>query len=309
MEPRLINQDPLHRMSSARLTEVNAVKKECVSTRKKLRNYLRGHLFFFQKNRVERHLRSCSVCASVCQSLRWEEETRQIMKELSPPGRLGHRVKVALSGAGRLKKLLYRPLWLAVLACVAIIVVINVSTQKRDIEIESLEKSLPLATVAALPAASGPTTTAVPSPLPAAGAQAAPSPPVRVQKIPAAEPLAITITPENEQSALRRINEALRGFRALRNQRFTDTERQLSGTLPARELLALFDRIESAGKVNYSRKRFDSFPAAQSIPFVLKLKRAPAPAAQKLSVAPPAVQPSSAQTQTATPPAAERSNP
>ncbi len=92
----------------------------------------------------------------------------------------------------------------------------------------------------------------------------------------------------------------MRGHGQLRKMSFSQSVRQISGDLTPAELLVFFNRIEKAGKVSYSRKRFQSFPAAQPIPFVMKIKRTPMIAEQQ-STKPgstPAL-PASAPTQTA----------
>jgi hypothetical protein len=67
--------------------------------------------------------------------------------------------------------------------------------------------------------------------------------------------------------------------------------KEVSGSLTARELLTLFNRIEPTAKVGYSRKRLQSFPTARLIPFVLRLKPAPRavekPPAEDVTPVPP----------------------
>jgi len=89
------------------------------------------------------------------------------------------------------------------------------------------------------------------------------------------EPLAVSITPINETSAVRRINEVMRGHRQFRKQKFKDSEREISGKLTEEELLTFFERIKEVAKVRYNRKRLASFSDAQQVPFVLTLKAAP----------------------------------
>jgi hypothetical protein len=249
------------------------MKKECAYTRKALRKYLRGHLFMLQKNRVERHLKSCVVCSSEYQALKKNNETRQILKDVAPPEGL---VKAGVSGLAKLQKLFYRPLWVAAIIGIAVVVFINVTQRPRDLEIENLEKSLPPVPASSSSIASAPATTLISLPAQTAPVHAAAAPqPAPVPEAAAAEPLVIAITPEDEQAAIRRINEVMRGHGSLHRLRFTDTVREISGSLTAKELLTFFNRIETVGKVSYSRKRFESFPAARPIPFVMKLKPAP----------------------------------
>jgi hypothetical protein len=186
---------------------------------------------------------------------------------------------------------MYRPLWLILIIGLATVVYLNIFAPHRDIEIENIERSLP----PAAPAASSPSGT------PALASSSTVSAPVheaavpvepgkQTESAPALEPLVITITPASEQ-AVRQINELLRGHGQLRKMKFTDSVRELSGTLTARELLAFFNRIDEAGKVTYSRKRFESYPVAASIPFVMKMKPAPKPVEQTTRPAPPAAAP------------------
>lgn len=256
------------------------MKKECAHTRKALRKYLHGHLFKPEQMRVERHLRACVVCYSEYQALKRADETRRYLKDITPPEGVVQRVKAGVFGLAKLKKLLYRPLWVAaIIGAVALAYVYVIAPRHRDLEIENLEKSLP----AAAPSVSSssqptPTTIAVaPAVQPApVQQQAAPQPAPRPALTAAAiEPLSITITPDDETAAIRRLNEVMRGHGSLRKLKFSDTVREITGSLTAKELLTFFDRIESAGKVSYSRKRFESFPSAQPISFVLKLKSAP----------------------------------
>ena len=302
MEPiRPTGHDPLRKASNSKLDEVNSMKKECAHVRKSFRKYLRGHLFKLEKIRIERHLKSCSVCSSEFQALKRVAETRELIRDITPPEGVVQRVKEGVSGLSKLRVLLYRPLWIAVIIGVAALVYVNmVAPKRRDVEIENIEKNLPPAAPAAAPLASALTVTQAPA--------AAPAP------APAREPLAISITPENEQAAIRRINEALRGHRAFKKMKFSDTVRELSGSLTQEELLALFDSIGTAGKVSYSRKRLDSFPGAEPIPVVMKLKPAPpsavhqatpppasTPPAPRPAETPTAASPSSAPTQTPLP--------
>jgi hypothetical protein len=313
MEPRRIEHDPHHKTSSRKLGETSSMNKECASVRKLLRKHLHGHLFQLQKIKVERHLKSCVVCSSEYQALRQKSETRRLLKDITPPEGLVQHLKEGASGLAKLKKLLYRPLWLVAIAGVVVLVYLNVATRHRDVEIENLEKSLPPAREAPAPSmASAPSATpAAAAPRPASAAGPSPAPPASrpAPQAPAIKPLAVTVAAADEQEARQRINEAMRGPGALRNLRFSDDEKELAGSLPAGELLALFARIEPAGTVSYSRKRFASFPAAQPIPFVMTLRTAPkaverpaAPAAQKApQPAETAAQPASAPSQTTLP--------
>ena len=277
MEPMRTEHDPLHKASSHKLEKASSQKSECAATRKALRKYLNGHLFKLQKMKVERHLKACVVCSSEFQALKAEYETRRILKDITPPEGMVQHLKEGASALAGLKKLFYRPLWLAAIVGAIVLVSLNLASRRGDVEIENLEKSLPPAAAPTTTVSSASTATLTAFPTQTAPVQTSPAAPSDrpVQEAPVVKPLLITITPENEKAAVRRINEVLRGRSSLRKLRFSDTVREVSGNLTAKELLTFFSRIESAGTVSYSRKRFESFPAAQPIPFVMKLKHAP----------------------------------
>lgn len=274
MEPRRTEEDTVHRASREKIDAARRTKDECAYTRKSLKKYLLGHLFRFQKNRIDRHVKSCALCKSEFDALKRGEETRQILKYIDLPEGMAHQVKEGVSALAKLKMILYRPLWIAGLA-VAVAGLAYYATLPRqiDLEIESLVKTAPVSTAAAPPApvaATDMATTVVSTP--AAVAQVAAAVP---EAAPEVKPLAVSITPLNETSAIRRINEVMRGHGQMRKLKFSKTEREMSGKLTAQELLTFFARIEEAATVRYNRKRFESFPDAQQIPFVLTLKAAP----------------------------------
>jgi hypothetical protein len=294
------------------LDEVVFMKKECAHTRKSLRKYLHGHLFMPEQIRVERHLRSCVMCYTEYQALKQAAETKQYLKDITPPEGMVQRVKAGVSGLSKLKKILYRPLWLTgIIAVIVLVYIYVIAPPHRDLEIENLQKSgsagsAPSSTV---PAAA-PAQTVLPAPVTAQATTVRPpaSQPDQVARV--LEPLPVTITVENEEAAIRRINEVMRGHGELRKIRFSGTVREISGSLTSKELLTFFSRIESEGKISYSRKRLNAFPSAQPVPFVMNLKVAPQ-AAEKPSppaqpVAPPAEatassEPASAPTQSPSP--------
>jgi hypothetical protein len=253
------------------------MKKECEYTRKSLGKYLHGHLFRLRKMRIDRHLRSCVVCRSEYEALKRAEETRLFMKDFEPAGGMASRIADGFSSLARLRKIFYRPLWLALIVVFAAAVYSYVVTPRQfDIELDSIVKTAPISTVAVSTAPSA-TLASVPAPaaiappakpLPAAAPAPIPAP------TPAVDPLTviITVASENEKTAIRRINEVMRGNDQLRKKKFSDEVRELSGALTPKELLTFFTRIAESGKVSYSRKRFETFPVAQPVPFVLKLK-------------------------------------
>jgi hypothetical protein len=311
MERMRTEHDPHHKTSSRKLDEANSIKKECASTRKSLRKYLHGHLFKLQKIKVERHLKACVVCSSEYQALKQESETRQILKDITPPEGLVQHLKEGASALAKLKKLLYRPLWLAAIVGIVVLVAINLASRRRDSEIENLEKSLPPAPAPMAAIASAPTATHAVMPSqtapvhPAATPQSAQMP---VSDAQAVEPLVITVTPENEQAAVQRINEVMRGHGSLGKLQFSDTVREVSGSLTGKEMRTFLSRIKSAGKVTYSRKKSEFIQSVHPS-FVVKLKAASKIAGPPVTHAAPkayesaetSVQPASAPTQTALP--------
>lgn len=312
MERMRIEHDPHHKTSSRKLDETSSMKKECASTRKSLRKYLHGHLFKLQKIRVERHLKTCVVCSSEYQALKQKSETRQILKDITPPEGLVQHLQEGASALAKLKKLLYRPLWLAAIVGIVALVSINLASRRRDLEIENLEKSLPPAPAPMASIASAPTVTHAAMPAQPAPVHPAATPPSAhgpVSEAPAVAPLVITVTPENEQAAVQRINEVMRGHGSLWKLRFSDTVREVSGSLTGKEMRTFLSRIESAGKVTYSRKKSEFIQSVHPIPFVVKLKPASKIAGPPVPQAAPKVyepaetsaQPSSAPTQTALP--------
>jgi hypothetical protein len=127
---------------------------------------------------------------------------------------------------------------------------------------------------------------------------------------PAAEPIhtidplevTITIAKANETTAIQQLNEVMRGHGQLRKKIFSDDMREISGSLTSRELLILFDRIAETAKTSYSRKRFQSFPSAQPIPFVMKLKTVTSVAAKPAPTEKPAQQQSEQPAEAVAPP-------
>jgi hypothetical protein len=248
-----------------------------------LPKYLQGHLFKFQVRRVERHLKACPVCNSELYSLQYAADTKLLLKDITPSEGMAARMEAALLFLGRLRILLYRPFWLLLMALIGGYLYFFVLVPSRhDPELESIERSLPAAVVSA------PTTSqAALSPAPAAAPTPSPVPASAVNKhapVPSVEPLAITITPD-DQSSMRRINEVLKGHARLRKLRFTDAVREVSGSLTPGELQILFSRIEQSARVSYSKKRFSALSTTELIPFAMKLKDAPPAKAKQ----PPAV--------------------
>ncbi len=247
------------------------MKKKCERTRKALPDFLRGHVFRITRNRIERHLEQCAICKSECDTLRHVEETRQLLQDIDAPEGVGHRVREGVFAITKLKKILYRPLWLVGIALAfAGAYYYAMLPRQLDIEIENIVRTAPVITSSTPSAALKNETNAVTAQVKSVQAHMPQSAPA-----PAVQPLAVSITPGNETSAIRRINGVMGEHGQLRKMKFSDTEREISGKLTAPELLTFFDRIREVSKVRYDRKRFRSFPVAQQIPFVLTLKAAP----------------------------------
>jgi hypothetical protein len=271
MQPLRTGQDTIRGESKRKLDEVSLMKKECERTRTVLPDYLRGHVFWTTRNRIERHLEHCVVCKSEFDALRRMEETRQLLKYVDSPGGVAHRVREGISTLTKLKKILYRPLWLAGIALiVAGVYYYAMLPRQLDIEIENIVKTAPVTTSPPSSAALQPKAPVLP--MPAAGV---PRPAPQPVPTPAVAPLAVSITPVNETTAIQRINEVMQGHEQLRTLKFSETQRGGSGKLIEHELLTFFDRIKDVAKVRYDPRRLKSFPAAQQVPFVLTLKAAP----------------------------------
>lgn len=252
------------------------MNKECEYTRKSLRKHLQGHLFKPEQMKIERHLKKCVVCNSEFQAIKRAAETQRYIKDITPPEGVVQRVKAGVSGLSRLKKILYRPLWVSgILAAGALVYFYALTPHRQGGEFDGT--GVP----------SGTTTQPLPATLPppgtTAGAKAAAPEPTKARPAPApgaaaVDPLVISVTVDDEQAAMRRINEVMQGHATLRNMRFTDAVKEISGSLTSKELLTFFNRIEQAGKIHYSHARLISFPAATPVPFIMRLKAAPRPA-------------------------------
>jgi predicted anti-sigma-YlaC factor YlaD len=132
------------------------MKKDCASVRQSLHKYLRGHMFKYEQVRIARHLNACPFCRSEFQAIKKMADTKQLLKDITPPESVSQRMKAGAAGLAGLKVLIYRPLWVVLLLGVATILYVNLFAPQRDVEIENIEKTLP----AAMPVASGPSGTA-----------------------------------------------------------------------------------------------------------------------------------------------------
>ena len=287
------------------------MNKDCAYTRKSLRKYLQGHLFKPEQIRVERHLRSCVMCYTEYQALKQAAETKEYLKDITPPEGIVQRVQAGVSGLSKLRKILYRPLWLAGIIAVIVVAFIYVlSPPRRDTEIENLERSGSVgSTPSSTVSAASPAQAVRPAPAasPATAAQPASH---TVEAARMVKPLSVTITVDDEKAAIRRINEVMKRHGELRKMKFSDSVREISGSLASKDLLTFFNLIASEGKISYSRKRLDAFPSTQPVPFVMNLKVAPqaaeSPSPPEQPAAPPAEaaassQPATAPTQSAVP--------
>lgn len=254
------------------------MKKDCEYTRQSLRKYLRGHLFKPEQMKIERHLQKCAFCRTEYEALKRSAETRKFLKDITPPEGVVQRVKAGVSVLSWFKTILYRPLWIVGIAgCAALLYFYVVVPLQRERELEMRELSAPPA-AAVQPAPAGPGAAAPPAEHRAAQ-------PVQPAVSAVDGPLVVTITAADERAAMRKINDVMQGHAVLRTMRFSEKVKEISGSLTARELETFFARIESAGRISYSRSRLESFPAAAPVPFVIRLK-----ADQKAAAAPPAPQ-------------------
>ncbi len=250
-------------------------KKECENTRKALQRYLHGHLFKPEELKIERHLRKCALCWTEYQAIKSSHETRRLLKDITPPEGVVQRVKEGFFSLSWLKKIIYRPLWIAGIIAIAATVYHYAARMEERSEREFRE-------IAEAPSVA---TSLTPTTLPTA-AVATVSPAAAPQKTeqaaantaPAGDPLVITISTDDEQAAVRRINQAMQGHSLLRKMRLSNNVKEISGSLTAKELLTFFGRIEGAGRIRYSHSKLESFPSAQPIPFVMRLKISAAPA-------------------------------
>lgn len=268
------------------------MKKECEATRSLLPRYLRGHLFKPQQMRIERHLVECVVCRSEFDSLRQIDETRRFLKDLDPPEGVTAQMKAGVSGLAGIRTLMFRPLWLIMIAAaIAASYFYVLDPLLHDPDIEKLDAGIP----------PPPSATAESSPrtLPTPTIAASPAPQQKSEPAPAAaspktDPLVVTITVEkqDEKAGIKLINEAMKEHALLKTMRFSDTVREISGSLTPDELLTFFNRIQSAGKITYKRSRLVS-AGSELLPFVMQLKflQAPPQASADRPAAKPAAKP------------------
>jgi hypothetical protein len=291
MQPLRLDQDPIRGHSKQKLKTASLTNKDCARTRKALPDYLHGHVYWLTRIRIGRHLEHCAVCRSEFETLRRMEETRGLLNELDISGGVARHIQQGLSKLAKLKKILYRPLWIAGLALAAA-AGYHYAMQPRqlDLEIDNIVKTAPVSTYPTASTVQQPTASApqpvVKAPKPVhehhLTPSAAPLPEATAQKpvqkpapSPDREPMAVSITPVNETSAVRHINDMIQEHAQLRTLTFSKAHRELSGRLTVEELVALLERIKNVANVRYDPNRLKSFPPAQQVLFVLILKAAP----------------------------------
>jgi hypothetical protein len=54
--------------------------------------------------------------------------------------------------------------------------------------------------------------------------------------------------------------------------RFSDSVREISGSLTAAELMTLFNRVQGAGKIAFKRSRLAGVAEGELLPFVIRIK-------------------------------------
>jgi hypothetical protein len=250
------------------------MKKECEYTRTRLQRYIAGHLFRPQQRRIARHLASCPVCSSELDAARRIHETRLLLRDVDACERgstLSHAAEAAVSAA---RRLLYRPLWLGLLVCILVAAYLYLIVPfLHDPDLERLDAS-----VRSPAAADGPLSAPTPTPAPSPETPLQPAKPRAGTASPSADPLVVTITveKEHERASIRQINEAMKEHALLKTMQFSDTVREISGSLTAHELTTFFNRIPDAGKVSYKRSRLAGAGAGELLPFVVRLRAAPA---------------------------------
>jgi hypothetical protein len=244
------------------------MKKECVHTRKSLRKYLRGHLFTTEMKRIERHLKGCPVCNSEFQALRLSKDTQQLLKDITPPETVMQRMRWGVTGMSRLTTLLYRPLWMLIVVGIGALLYTFVYLPYREASLRSIEQEI-MSQPSIPPSPSSPLTEGAPAGQYRQGAAA----PVAAPH--SGERLEVTITVPDNKGSVQAINDVMKGHAFLRTMLFSDTVKEIAGSLTEKELLTFFNRIEAAGRVSYSRARLESFPSAEPIPFVIRLRTAP----------------------------------
>jgi hypothetical protein len=233
------------------------------------------------------------VCRSEFESLKHAEEARRYLKDLTQAEGVLPVLQEGISSLAGLKKILYRPLWIAgIVLAAAAVSYYFVTPRKLELELENIARTAPSGTASTSNSLSASAVSALSATAPAVNAPStAPLSGGEPDRI--AERLVITITVplEQEQEAIQRINEVMREHGQFRKETFSSEVREISGSLTAGELSIFFSRIGDSGRASYSRKRLDSVPGTQAVPFVMKLKSAPRAASKSSQTLPPAQKP------------------
>ena len=242
-----------------RLKKAVDMKKDCASTRKSLRKYLRGHLFKYEQVRIARHLNACPLCRSEFQALQKVADTKQLLRDITPPEGVSQRMKAGAAGLAKLKVLIYRPLWMFLLVgrpYAALCQSFCSAPGRRDRE----HRKVPAACRSRSPRPRSTPGSQRPlsAPVQVSCSSGRPSPP------PAPEPLRRSPSFPAMKRSLARINEIMRGHGELRKMKFSESVREVAGSLTEKELGTFFDRMEQDGKVSYSRKKHSSLSRRRS---------------------------------------------
>jgi hypothetical protein len=180
-------------------------------------------------------------------------------------------VSTIASRLSGLTRFVYRPVWLVAIAAICLFVSLYiVKPLMRDPELEKLAAEAPS------PLPSGRTTgepVSVSVPTTVSAAPAGADRRETTTQAPARAPLLVTITIESvrEQANVKRINDAMKEHAILGSMRFTESIREISGSLTAGELATLLVRIQGAGKISYKRSLLASVDSNELLPFVLKI--------------------------------------
>jgi anti-sigma factor RsiW len=245
-----------------------SMKSDCTYTRQRLSRYLRGHLFKLQQLRIERHLASCPVCSSEFDAVRRAAETKRILRDVELPHGEPAVARVAAAISSAAHRLIYRPVWIALI--VLAVLALNhylLTPLLHDPDLERLDASVQQDATTPAPVSTPAPTQTPPPPRPR---KTEPTAPVAA----AADPLVVTITldAEQERASIQRINDAMREHALLRTMRFSDTVREISGSLTAHELETFFNRIGDAGKISFRRSRLAAAGSGELLPFVVRLR-------------------------------------
>ncbi len=239
------------------------MRRDCTKMSKALNNYLHGHLFRAEQKKIERHLKKCGFCCAELEALKQTAATKRLLRDITPPEGVVQRVRESVSGLSRLKKLIYRPLWIAGIVAAAVVSFYFFSPQQGNV---GKEGAGPIAESAAPSEQKKKADTAPASASkPKMSGKTATVPP-------GVKPLKVTLTITGGRRARANINAVMQGHAVFRTMRFTKSVKQISGNLTAKELITFFNRVSPTARIYYSRSHLKTFPMAQPIPFVITLR-------------------------------------